>query len=73
MTDKTYEILGILLSTSPAEAAKASMETCPAWDSMKHIEIIMTLEDELGISFDPQDIPTLVSAEKIAKKIKEIS
>lgn len=42
------------------------------WDSMKHIEIIMTLEEEFDISFDPKDIPQLKSLSKIIEKVKEL-
>ena len=49
-----------------------SAETEEMWDSMKHIEIIMTLEDELDISFDPEDIPNMKSLSKIIEKVKEL-
>ncbi|MBI0005853.1 acyl carrier protein [Gilliamella sp. W8126] len=49
-----------------------SMESEPKWDSMKHIEIIMVLEEELGISFRPESIPALTSMSKIIDEIKKI-
>ncbi len=42
------------------------------WDSMKHIEIIMAVEEELDVSFAPQDIPKLTSMKLIVDKIKEL-
>lgn len=46
------------------------MENQSDWDSMKHIEIIMTLEDELNISFEAGDIPNMTSLAEIIVKVK---
>ena len=48
------------------------MESEPKWDSMKHIEVIMVLEEELGISFRPESIPTLTSMAKIVDEINKL-
>ena len=49
-----------------------SMENEDLWDSLKHIEIIVTIEEELGVSFAPEDIPQLTSMNKIIKKVEEL-
>ncbi len=48
-----------------------SIDTEDLWDSLKHIELIMTLEEELDISFDKKDIPTLTSMAKIIENIEK--
>jgi len=34
---------------------------CAAWDSLKHIELIVTLEERFDISFDAAQLPELTS------------
>jgi len=65
--EKVKDILEMLLNQKVNE--DISMENCDAWDSMKHIEIIMTLEDELDVSFNVEDIPHLTSMVKILEKL----
>jgi acyl carrier protein len=40
-----------------------------AWDSMKHIEIIIMCESNFNISFSPTEIPLLTSVGKIKEII----
>ncbi len=49
--------------------ADLTMQNEDLWDSLKHIEIIMTVEEEFGISFNPEDIPKLTSLKLILEKI----
>lgn len=49
-----------------------SMQTEHLWDSLKHIELIITLEEEFDISFNPDEIPRLNSFNLIVSKIKEL-
>lgn len=69
---KIAEILTILLNQEITSNSDISMQNCEMWDSMKHIEIITTLEDELGISFNIEDIPKLTSMEKIVEAIENL-
>ena len=41
--------------------------TVSEWDSLKHIEIIFALEDELGIQFNEEEIAQLNDVTKIIK------
>lgn len=69
---QTVEILSILLGVEIRENSDISMQNCENWDSMKHIEIITTIEDELGVSFEIEDIPNLTSVALILDKIKNM-
>lgn len=68
--EKVKEILSTLLEEEINE--DVSMNNSTKWDSMKHIEIITTLEEELNISFEVEDIPKLVSYKLLIDKIKEL-
>jgi acyl carrier protein len=66
------KILSILLGQEISVGDDVSMQNQELWDSMKHIEIITTLEEELGVSFNIEDIPKLTSMQKIVEAIKDM-
>lgn len=72
MKEKIAKILSVLFEREVSPDEDVSMENEYKWDSMRHIEIIMTIEEELGISFPPADIPTLTSMKKIIRKVEEL-
>ena len=72
MEKQVAEILSMLLGQEFSVRDDVSMENQELWDSMKHIEIITTLEEELGVSFKIEEIPTLTSMEKIVEAIKKM-
>jgi acyl carrier protein len=49
-----------------------SQKTCVEWDSMHHLQMIIGLETEFGISFEPEDISEMKSIDEIEKKIKNL-
>ena len=72
MEDQVAQILSLLLGQDFTSEDDVSMENQELWDSMKHIEIITTLEEELNISFNIEDIPKLTSMKKIIEAIKNL-
>ena len=72
MEEQIVLILSQLLERKINVGEEVFANTEANWDSMKHIEIIMTLEEEFGISFAPEDIPQLKSLSKIIEKVKEL-
>ncbi len=71
--EKIAKILSVILKKEISPNDDVSMENCYEWDSMKHIEIIVTIEDELGVSFIPEDIPQMTTMQKIIQKVKELT
>lgn len=49
----------------------ASRENTPAWDSLRHIDIIMTLEDAFSIEFPAKMIESFKSIKDIELAIRE--
>lgn len=72
MEDQVAQILSLLLGQDFTSEDDVSMENQELWDSMKHIEIITTLEEELNISFNIEDIPKLTSMKKIIEAIENL-
>lgn len=44
-----------------------SPRTIRAWDSLKHIELIMTIEREFGVRFEASEVPALTSLGSIRR------
>ena len=43
----------------------ASAQNIPAWDSVAHLNIVLSLEAAYGVSFTPEEITEMTSLEKI--------
>jgi acyl carrier protein len=40
---------------------RASVDTVPAWDSLKHMDLVIALEDALGVQFADDEVAELIS------------
>ena len=49
-----------------------SQKTCAEWDSMHHLQLVVALETEFDISFEPEDIGSMKSLNEIEEKIKSL-
>jgi acyl carrier protein len=59
-------VLAVLASVLQCEVdINCSRHNTPRWDSLKHVEIVFTLEDELNVEFTEEQMATLDSAQKI--------
>ncbi len=61
--DKFFTILAALLTIPREELSRdSSRETLAQWDSLKHMHLVLALEDEFGIELDDTEIAALSSA-----------
>jgi len=59
-------VLAVLASMLKREVdLNTSRDNTPQWDSLKHIEIIFAVEDELHIEFSEEEMATLDSVANI--------
>lgn len=72
MKERVKRVLGQVLGM-PAEriADNASMDTLEAWDSVKHMSLVMALEQEFGIQLSEQAIGEMLSLPLIVAVLKE--
>ena len=56
-----------------AITAESSPESIERWDSLKQMQLIMALEDELGVQFPDDAIPELVSYGAIEQMVQELT
>ncbi len=67
-------IRNVIASVFDTDAAKLkdddSPRTIAAWDSVNHIHLVLALEAEFGIQFDPGEVAGLTSVGLIRKRIE---
>lgn len=66
----------IMAQVFQIEVASINEDTSPdsvdRWDSLKHMQLIMALEDEFGIEFPDESIPELLSFAAIEARISSL-
>jgi acyl carrier protein len=48
-----------------------SAESTETWDSFRHLQLILSIEDEYGVQFDPQRIPELTTVARIEEALQQ--
>ncbi len=59
--------LNVLDVDSIAETDSA--ETIQSWDSVRHLNLIMAIEERFGLTFDADEIPGLISVSAISEAL----
>lgn len=70
MKEQVKEILKSVLNITEV-SDDISQQNCDNWDSLKHLNLIVELEDEFGVSFEPEDIAEMKDIETIIIKIEK--
>lgn len=69
--EEVKKVMSNVLGLSVAEIADdTSPLTIEGWDSLKHITLILALEEVSGIEFDEQQIPEMTSFGAIMEAIQ---
>jgi acyl carrier protein len=50
---------------------ESSPDTIASWDSLRHLNLVLTLEQEFGVQFTPEEIEELLSVELIEALLEE--
>lgn len=68
--DKFFTILSSLLNLPRDQLSReSSRETTEQWDSLKHMHLVMALEEEFDIEFDDIEVSGLSSASSLLDSI----
>jgi acyl carrier protein len=66
------DIFADTLEISPDEVTpELSGESVETWDSFRHLQLILSIEDEYGVQFDPQKIPELTTVAKVHAALEQ--
>lgn len=62
MEEKIKDIMSRVFEVDPDEIQEdSSPYSIETWNSMRHMEMVVSLENEFGFRFDEEEIPTLIS------------
>lgn len=50
-----------------AVSAELSQTNCEAWDSVNHLNLVLALEAEFGVTFEPEEIAAMQSLATVEK------
>lgn len=74
MTEAFREVFSSVLGIEASSlVADSSPETIATWDSITHITLMLAIEAEYGIQFDPMDLMELHTAGEIYDRVLSIS
>ena len=70
---KIIDIISDILSIKKKKISnKTTMNNIDQWDSLKQMQIILAIEDELKIRFNEDDLINANSVEKLLKTIQKL-
>lgn len=65
------DTLSDILEIEPASVTpELSATDVESWDSFRHLQLILALEGEYGVQFDPGQIPELTSVHKLCEALR---
>ena len=71
VSERVRGILAALLNLpSDRVPLDGSRETLEEWDSLKHMHLVLALEEEFGIEFDDEDVSNLATVADLARAIE---
>lgn len=72
MNDRVRHILGVVLDMPEQQIdEKLSAEDTSNWDSIRHLNLVMALEEAFGVSFSSDELGQLTSYRAIADALAE--
>ena len=72
--EKIRALMAIVFEIPGEEiSSESSPETIESWDSLKHMNLVVALEEEFGIIFDDDEIIQMLNFALIALIVKEKS
>lgn len=70
--EKIASVMATILEMDAADINDdSSMDTIAVWDSLKHMKLVIALEQELGVEFDDQEVVELISFRLIELAVAE--
>ena len=72
MTDRLHNVVSQVFGVSIEKLTDADTpDSIESWDSLAHINLVLALEAEYGISFTPDEAVEMLSVEAIRKILSE--
>ncbi|MFC1814775.1 acyl carrier protein [Thermodesulfobacteriota bacterium] len=72
MKEKVFKVVSQVMGVPIGELNDdSSPDTIEAWDSIKHMNLILALEEEFAVEFGEEDIVEMLNIQLIVETIKE--
>ncbi len=72
MKEKIIEIMSEVFEVAVSEfPSEIKQENIDEWDSLRHLSLIVELEDVFDKSFEPEEISEMTSMDKIIEMIEK--
>jgi len=68
---EVVEIVNDILEIEETNIELLTRENYAAWDSLKHLEIIMAVEDEFEVRFTPGEIANVINASSLVELLHQ--
>ncbi|MDR3746295.1 MAG: acyl carrier protein [Acidobacteriaceae bacterium] len=66
------ELLADIFEMAPEQITpELNMAVVENWDSFRHLQVILAIEGEYGVQFDPQRIPDLSSVALLLEELQK--
>lgn len=70
MKERVKAVMSQVFGLRPEDISDSSSpETIDQWDSLKHMQLIMALEDEFEVEFPDEAIPKMVRFDRVIEKL----
>lgn len=71
MRQKVFEIVARIMGV-PVEAvtSESSPETLANWDSLRHMKLILAIEESLDIQFNDEDIVSIKNVQDLLSRLE---
>lgn len=72
MNEKLVSVLAEVFNLQPNQIVpELTKENVGSWDSLKQMDLVMSLERQYGVSLEIEDIVQLISVAKIVEVLKQ--
>lgn len=68
---RVRDAISIALKRPVDESESIDRDTEPRWDSLKHVELLFSLEDIFSIKFDEKELAELNNIEALVESIEK--
>jgi acyl carrier protein len=69
--ERIREIMALVFERPVAPGETVSFGTEPAWDSLRHVELIFSIEDEFEIRFEEPELAELTSLHALTQAVSQ--
>lgn len=70
MEERVLSVLRTVFKDNTIDTT-CSQKNCAAWDSMNHLNLVVELEIEFGVSLEPEEIARMVDHAAVCEILKE--